>query len=218
MRTVADILSRIQRAFALLTLKSSEGYWIERYKSGGNSGLGSYGQLAQRKAHVLNGFVEANAIHTIIEYGCGDGNQLALAKYPRYIGFDVSPHAIARCKELFRNDPTKMFKLMSDYQGERADLTLSLDVIYHLVEDDVFENYMALLFSSSEEYVILYSTNVAGRSITMPHVKHRPFTSWINTNLPGWHMIDHIPGEEGLHDPAKEGRGADFFIYQRGSS
>jgi len=28
---------------------------------------------------------------------------------------------------------------MSQYRGERADLALSLDVIYHLVEDRVFE-------------------------------------------------------------------------------
>lgn len=39
---------------------------------------------------------------------------------------------------------TKQFKVVVDYNGERADLALSLDV-YHLVEDAVFEEYMTLL-------------------------------------------------------------------------
>src|SRR3989339_1402077 len=65
-------------------------FWEARYRSGGDSGLGSFGRLAQFKADVLNDFVRQAGIASIIEFGCGDGNQLRLAAYPSYVGLDVS--------------------------------------------------------------------------------------------------------------------------------
>ncbi|NQU04581.1 MAG: hypothetical protein HQ568_00700, partial [Calditrichaeota bacterium] len=62
----------------------SEDYWKQRYKSGGNSGAGSYHKFAEFKADILNSFVRDKQIRTIIEYGCGDGNQLRLSEYPSY--------------------------------------------------------------------------------------------------------------------------------------
>src|SRR5665811_377643 len=109
------------------TLRSSKDYWEQRYRNGGNSGAGSYDKLAIFKADVLNSFVEENHIETIIEYGCGDGNQLTLSQYPSYIGFDVSNKAIELCKKTFHNDKSKQFKLLSEHRGETAQLTLSLD-------------------------------------------------------------------------------------------
>lgn len=48
---------------------------------------------------------------------------------------------------------------MDAYANETADLTLSLDVIYHLIEDNVFFTYMDRLFDSSTKFVIIYSLN-----------------------------------------------------------
>lgn len=199
----------------MLNFKSSENYWLERYKKGGNSGFGSYGPLAQYKANILNEFVAANAIDTIIEYGCGDGNQLTLARYPHYIGFDISPDAIALCKRLFANDPSKAFYLMKEYAGQQAALTLSLDVIYHLVEDAVFENYMQVLFASSRGYVIIYSSNAEAGSFSSPHVKHRKFTDWVEKCMPDWHLIRHIPNAYADSHKTKERSNADFFMYKK---
>ena len=215
MKQITNILSKIQRGLAMVTFKSSENYWVERYKRGGNSGYGSYGQLAQYKADILNEFAEKNFISTVIEYGCGDGNQLTLAKYPHYIGFDISPDAIVQCKKIFDNDSTKAFYLMNEYDGQKADLTLSLDVIYHLVEDDVFENYIRLLFDSSQKYVILYSSNVDANRFSSPHVRHRKFTLWIEANLLGWDLIKHIQNPYTDDRNTKEHSNADFFIYQK---
>ncbi len=74
-------------------------YWNGRYKAGGNSGIGSYGRLAEFKAEIINNFVADYEIHTVIEWGCGDGNQLSLAQYPQYIGFDVSLKSVKMCKK-----------------------------------------------------------------------------------------------------------------------
>jgi hypothetical protein len=43
---------------------------------------GSYSELAQLKARVLNAFVAEKNIARVIERGCGDGNQLQLARIP----------------------------------------------------------------------------------------------------------------------------------------
>ena len=92
-------------------------YWEQRYKQGGNSGTGSFGKLAEFKAEIVNSFINKYGIVSVIEYGCGDGNQLKLANYPKYIGFEVSPTAISLCQKIFQNDGTKSFKLMSKYNG-----------------------------------------------------------------------------------------------------
>lgn len=66
---------------------------------GGNSGKGSYNRLAQFKADIINKFVEENAIEFVMEWGCGDGHQLSLAKYLQCVGYDVSKQAISTCQE-----------------------------------------------------------------------------------------------------------------------
>ncbi len=65
---------------------SSKAYWSGHYSAGRRSGGGSYGKLAAFEAEVLNGFVRENAIGSVIEFGCGDGNQLGLSNYPAYLG------------------------------------------------------------------------------------------------------------------------------------
>ena len=155
----------------------SEDYWIQRYNSGGNSGAGSYNKLAEFKAEIINEFIKNNNIETIIEYGCGDGNQLKLAEYPSYIGFEISPKAIKLCQDIFEHDKTKSFRLMTEYKGETAQLTLSLDVIYHLVEDDIYYSYIERLFNSSKRFVIIYSSDYdEGKEY---HEKRRQFTKWV---------------------------------------
>jgi SAM-dependent methyltransferase len=194
----------------------SKNYWIDRYDSGGNSGAGSYNNLAEFKAEKINEFVRKNNIKTIIEYGCGDGNQLKLAEYLSYIGFDVSPKALSMCKEEFMNDSTKIFKLMGNYLNETAQLTLSLDVIYHLIEDSIFTEYMNRLFDSSEQFVIIYASDTDVNPVgTAAHVKQRNFSKWVKGMKSEWKLIQHIPNRYPFNDNDKTGSFAEFFIYEK---
>ena len=187
----------------------SAAYWEKRYATDGNSGVGSYGLFAEFKADVLNTFVDTHRVQSVIEFGCGDGNQLGLARYPTYLGLDVSSTAISRCKEIFKSDRHKSFRLTSEYSGETADLALSLDVIHHLVEDDVFEHYMQMLFEASNRYVIIYANDSDDSGgYVEPHVKHRKFTKWVKENLPNWELVKHRRDYlEGLY--------TEFFIYEK---
>ncbi|MFQ5670051.1 MAG: methyltransferase domain-containing protein [Acidobacteriota bacterium] len=192
-------------------------YWENRYARGRHSGPGSLGQLAEFKAGVINRLVAEHRVESVLEFGCGDGSQLRLACYPTYIGFDVSPTALSLCKKEFAADPGKTFKLMEQYRGETADLTLSLDVVYHLVEDEVFEPYMRRLFQASRRLVAIYSSDTADRPVTEePHIRHRNVTGWIRDHQPGWQLIEQIPNPYPFRGDPDTGSFADFFIYRKG--
>jgi glycosyltransferase involved in cell wall biosynthesis len=194
-------------------------YWELRYRKGGTSGAGSYGRLAEFKAEVLNGFVREHGVQTVVEFGCGDGAQLELAQYPHYIGLDISPQAIELCSRKYAGDSSKEFRVLHDqFPLPRADLTLSLDVIYHLVEDDVFEHYMSMLFDASDRFVIVYASN---EDMSWPdvHVKHRAFTTWVDLNRPGWSLIQTVKNRHpyDLTD-VNNTSFSDFFIFERGAA
>ncbi|WP_424832381.1 methyltransferase domain-containing protein [Ruegeria sp.] len=198
-----------------LEFSTSNQYWEERYLRGRNSGAGSYGRLADFKAEVLNDFVARNFIHSVIEFGSGDGSQLSLAKYPEYLGVDVSQTAVDACRGKFSRDTTKTFVNSADFSDRKADLTLSLDVIYHLVEDDVFANYMETLFDASSRFVIIYSSN-KDEIHTQKHVRHRCFTDWVAAHRPEFRNIEHIPNRYPFdqEDPNNTSF-ADFYIFER---
>lgn len=196
---------------------SSRDYWQQRYAQGGNSGHGSYGALAEHKADVLNRFVAEHNIASVIEHGCGDGNQLTLAKYPSYLGLDVAPEAVRMCRERFAGDPTKRFSLVGEFDGKPADLAMSLDVIYHLVEDSVFDAYMRGLFASATRHVAIYSSDTDQQPAVAPdHVRHRRFTDWVKNNAPGWRLTHTLDNPLAAKDEKEWAVGsfAKFYFYE----
>lgn len=199
--------------------KGSGSYWEERYAKGGNSGFGSYEKFAEYKANIINRFVEDHGINTVIEFGCGDGNQLLYAKYKNYIGLDVSSTIIEQCKQKFQNDPSKQFELYvkdSYNKNHICDLSMSLDVIYHLIEQDIFEKHLKDVFEASSKFVIIYSSNENKEQNF--HEKHRNFTDWVEKNMPNWKLIQYIENKykktEEQKEDTLETSHADFYIYQ----
>ena len=198
-------------------VNSSNIYWENRYSRNGNSGAGSYNNLALFKASVLNNFIKKNNINKVIEWGSGDCNQLLLENINSYIGYDVSHTAIDICKAKFINDKTKTFIYMNETfkNNLKADLSISLDVIYHLLEDNVFNLYMQNLFNSSNKYVCIYSSNIEMKWAS--HVRHRKFTNWIDKYLSNkWKIKEYIPNKYPF-DPKKSDTTsfADFYIYEK---
>jgi SAM-dependent methyltransferase len=218
--TVRDLVRPVPGVQRLSLLRQRIGfrgsaqYWERNYACGGTSGPGSYGALAEGKAAFLNAFVDERGVGSVIEFGCGDGHQLSLARYPRYVGVDVSRTAIGLCRRQFAHDGTKSFFLYDDACFVdraglfTAELALSLDVIYHLTEDAVFEAYMQHLFAAAGRFVIVYATN-AEMGGTAPHVRHRRFTDWVDARCPEWQLSEVTPGPN-----SGPGR-ADFFTYKQ---
>ncbi len=197
-------------------VSSSRDYWDKRYLQKRTSGAGSYGRLAEYKAEVINEFVKSHNIESVLELGCGDGNQLLLARYAHYIGYDVSETAIQMCRKLFKNDNSKQFYLMDYNAGKQAtaELAMSLDVIYHLIEDEVFDDYMNRLFNSAERFVIIYSSNYDG--YLARHVRSRKFTVWIDQHVSDrWKLKDYIRNPFPFDEADPENTSiSDFYIYE----
>ncbi|MBP2548061.1 glycosyltransferase involved in cell wall biosynthesis [Neorhizobium galegae] len=204
-----------QPAQAPLVFDSSR-YWEERYRSGGNSGPGSYDILARYKAVVLNFFTRQRKLKSIAEMGSGDGNQLQYFDFPLYTGFDVSRTAIERTKGMYASKPGYDFIWMDDpsldweLHEDNYDCALSLDVLYHLVDDRVFEAYLDRLFTLSSRYVVIYASNFdAADKRGASHVRHRKFTDFIDRRYPQWTLKKVIENPYKFKLQTE----ADFFVY-----
>jgi hypothetical protein len=198
---------------------SSKNYWESRYNQGGNSGAGSYDHLAVFKAEVLNQLFKENGLTSVIEFGCGDGNQLGMLECPSYTGLDVSATAIQRCKTTYAADSTKNFFLYDhrcfvDNRGIfKMDCSLSLDVLYHLVEKEVYDSYLRHLFASASKMVVIYAADIAIEHPTA-HELYRKFTKDVEKDIKGWKLKTTIKNKyPAKNNDDQEGSLADFFIY-----
>lgn len=55
-------------------MSNTKNIWENRYISGGNSSVGSYGVLCDYKASFINNIIKNNNCTNILELDCGDGN------------------------------------------------------------------------------------------------------------------------------------------------
>jgi hypothetical protein len=195
--------------------RRSTSFWDLHYRARGTSGPGSRGEPAVVKAREVNRIVETYRIDSVVEFGCGDGYQLGMFSIPTYIGLDVSPTALRMCIDAFGADTTKTF-LHYDQSWWRdnlrivhADMALSMDVIIHLVEDEIFERYMNDLFSAADRYVLIYATDGPMPNKEPRFTRHRAFGEWVATNMSDWQPIER------LDNPANTG--ADLQLYARRS-
>jgi hypothetical protein len=162
-------------------------YWERRYGRGGTSGA-SHDALALGKAVFPNDLVWTLEIGSVIEFGCSDGNQLSLTRA-----------AIQWCQHRFAAHPARAFFLYDGaYFTEWADaftanLAISIDTIYPLTEDEVFEIYLTHLFGAATKYVIICTTNRERRG-SAPHVRHRHFTPRVQAHQPDWRLVEVTKG------------------------
>jgi glycosyltransferase involved in cell wall biosynthesis len=199
-------------------------YWDKRYKRGGTSGAGSYNRLAGFKAQFLNDFVKRKGVGSVIEFGCGDGNQLSLISYPRYTGLDISSAAVERCIRRFSDDESKTFCLYDpddfDRNSYHAELAVSLDVIYHLSNDRVYAAYLRDLFGVAEKFVIIYSNSTEsyglGTNNLAGYVRFRDFATDVARDFSDWVLVEAEPNKYPFNPSLpNETSIADFFVYQR---
>jgi len=165
------------------------GYWENRYASGTNSGSGSYGRVAEYKREKLCELIPRLRVRSIVDLGVGDGNVLSLLERDKciasvaYSGVDVSRTTVARLRGRF---PGLRFVT---YGGtvetfwatntDAADVAMSLEVIFHLVDDSVFESYMDVLWQASSRYIVVFSSTTEDKRDPGRHVRHRNWLDWM---------------------------------------
>ena len=195
---------------------SSERYWLGRYAGPDPGGWGSKGELAEWKAEYINRFVHEHGVTSILELGCGDGEQLALYDFEgiAYAGLDVIT-AVQDAEARFAGREGMLFGTLGELEGVGADLTMSVDVIYHLVEDEVYEAHMARLFDSARRFVLIYSSD---REETPGdagvHCRTRAFTAWVKRR-PEWKLMEREPNRYPWSPKNPHGSLSEFFVYGR---
>ena len=183
--------ARLLRRLRSLVLRDSgrrepfdyKAYWQVRYERGETSGVGSHGDLANYKADTINQFMSNNHVESVIEFGCGDGNQISLTDYRRYTGLDVATSAVELCRRRFADDTSKTFLPYEPGVTLRdnpltADLVICLDVLYHITDEDDFRATLTDILTSASKYVILY-TNVDSGGGVSQHIVWRDTRSYL---------------------------------------
>ena len=90
-----------------------------------------------------------------------------------------------------------------------------MDVIFHLIEDEVYHDYMEKLFNASTKHVIIYSSNTNKQiSTDVNHFKNRKFTQWIEKYKPDFKLIKSSKNKYSYKEYKDKGSVSDFFIYK----
>ena len=99
-----------------------------------------------------------------------------------------------------------------------GEVVRGVDVIYHLVEDDIFESYMDDLLSHSSRRLVLYTSDsdaFSPRGDPPPHIRHRPVSKWMASH-PDWHMTRRIANPFPFQEFDQDNTSfADFYIFER---
>lgn len=179
--------------------------WDKRYSDGENSGRGSYGEHYEFKTNIINDILEKYNIKDVIDFGCGDGNMLRELEIGTYKGLDLSHVSIEICQKMYEEDSSKSFELyeIGKRPSIKAKMTMSLDVIYHIIDDAYFNDYMNCLIECTDEYILIYSTNYDD-SDWNGHVRHREFEKYLKDQFERIEFIKNT-----LDCPA------DFYLYQK---
>lgn len=190
-------------------------FWTDRYSNFGNgifttSGYGSYGVLADYKANFLNTMFDIYGIKSVIDIGFGDGNQLSKLKVKDYTGFEIAQTAIDLCVKRF---PDFKFKTIDQYDGEKADLSMSLDVIFHMTSDDLLNQHLDLLKKSSNRYIVIYGLDSDTPPIAnvSEHVRFNKFSD----KMGEFKLICHESNPHSWHGNPENETWSDFYVFRK---
>lgn len=195
---LADFVRKISdRSFP-----GSARYWERRYLAGmRGAGRGSAGMAFKDKLATVDRVIRATKSLTVLDLGCGPeafGNYLH--NVGTYLGIDVS-HEAVRTSQAKRSVPGRRYQDLPSFGplGE-FDLVLSLEVIFHLVEDHVYHRYMSHLTESSTGYLLIQSTDREEDRFHGSHYRDRPFRDWIETHAPRWRLESSWTSPHGASD------------------
>lgn len=200
-------------------------YWQDRYESGGDSGAGSYGNNAIWKSTTINRELKRHGIYSVIEFGCGDGYQLSFMRYPQYLGLDVAPAAVERCRKLFKADKTKGFEVYDPAKDRlpknAADMAISLDMLMHVTDDADYERTLEEHFNVADKLVVICTALYPHYDYTpSPHMAHRDVLGDVKRFEPYWvieRVIYHPSVTKEEREAGKVGDNiADFVVLTRG--
>jgi len=150
-------------------------YWEERYANGQNSGSGSYGDNAVFKSSIINRVIDEYGCSNMVEFGCGDGNQMTLFKNIPYMGYDISPTIIAKNIVKYKHLTHAKFEVM-DMNGiydKCFDLSICVDVLFHLTIEEDWYRLIDHVCKAAKKWVVIITNTEEIREEYFPHVNFK---------------------------------------------
>lgn len=144
-------------------------YWDTRYKRGDSSGFGSVGKLREFKWDIINKY--AGNVNEVIDVGCGDLSFWEGRNCSKYSGIDISPTIIDRNKKIRKN--WKFICSPADVKIDiSSNIVLCLDVLFHIMDDDIYLKILNNLMSYSNNLVFIYTWKI-NPFLNINHLKNR---------------------------------------------
>lgn len=190
-------------------------YWEKRYATGGNSGAGSTGDLLSWKVSVVNRLIGEYGLKTGFEIGSGDGIFANLLNLEKYVGYDISESAVDLANKKFAKPK---FKATTKHVApwRKFDITMSIDVIYHIVDKRDFAKHMNKLFSASKKLVVIYSYPKQPSREVPEHIKFNDFMGWAKHQAHEWELVEHLPNKFPFDlDNQKSTSESEFFVFNQ---
>jgi len=150
-------------------------YWEERYSRGRDSGSGSYGKNAAFKAEIVNRVIEDYHCKNMVEFGCGDANQMTLFTRIPYVGYDISSTIIERDKKKYADLPQSEFLIMdmgADYSNIK-DLSICVDVLFHLTIEEDWLKLIDHVCKAGKKMIVITTNTEEIREEYFPHVNFK---------------------------------------------
>lgn len=137
-------------------------FWNKKYADGGISGQGSIGKYRTWKWMKIMQMIPD--LREVIDVGCGDlrfwqhpiAREFTTRKGFTYLGIDISDEIIARNQEIA---PHLDFVCAPSHLdlGEKAQVVLALDLLFHIMDDGNFEETLEQLCKASKLWIVIYS-------------------------------------------------------------
>ena len=182
--------------------------WKNRYKEGGDSGLGSQGDLLAHKVNFINEFIELHNINEVLDYGFGDLEVARRLKVYDYTGIDIfDPKEIPNSRMKLIN--TKF----NDYDGPTSDLVLCLDVLYHILEDeqDYLRESLDNMVNKTNKYLIIYAQDSYNSRFETEYRSHLYNSKWVQYLKENHSNLSLIYKQ----DEPQPGCSAQFYVFEK---
>jgi len=144
-----------------------------------------YDKVKERYLNVLKRLKISNDAK-FLDCGCGIGeflNFLYQNEYKNLYGIDLSEKAITKIKEKYNSEnffSGNLTEIDSIFKGQKFDVVMSFDVLFHVIDDDDFEKVVQNMCQLSSKYIILHGMFPKRLPfLSCAHVKTRPYKDYL---------------------------------------
>jgi len=148
-------------------------------------------------------------LKSISDVGCGECTLLPyLQGIRKYYGYDISPAVLSKVSKNAQDGFSKEFILLTNNTKiVSSDLVLSLEVIFHQVNDDEYLDYMRKLVNSNGEYLLILTMNegiLKTNHIKNRHIKYRDISKFMDST--NYSLVEKFPFTE---------RTSTYYLYKK---